>query len=132
RMKILDDFTKGKLDILVATDVAARGLHIPDVTHVFNYDLPDDAEDYVHRIGRTGRAGRGGEAISLVSQDEQDQLKAIESLIGLSIPSEILAGYEPSGKPTRQTLPGSKPVQNPPRDRGHANAKHNAKAPAKG
>jgi ATP-dependent RNA helicase RhlB len=56
RMKILEEFTKGTLDILVATDVAARGLHIPDVTHVFNYDLPDDAEDYVHRIGRTARA----------------------------------------------------------------------------
>ncbi|TGC06101.1 ATP-dependent RNA helicase RhlB, partial [Salmonella enterica subsp. enterica serovar Enteritidis] len=57
RLRILDEFTRGDLDILVATDVAARGLHIPAVTHVFNYDLPDDCEDYVHRIGRTGRAG---------------------------------------------------------------------------
>ncbi|MCV5638999.1 helicase-related protein, partial [Escherichia coli] len=57
REKILEQFTKGDVDILVATDVAARGLHIPQVTHVFNYDLPDDCEDYVHRIGRTGRAG---------------------------------------------------------------------------
>ncbi|MNG85302.1 ATP-dependent RNA helicase RhlE [compost metagenome] len=95
---------------------------------MINFELPQVAEDYIHRIGRTGRAGRGGEAISLVSLDEQDQLKAIEALIGLSIPSEIMEGYEPSGKPTRQTLPGSKPVQNPPRDRGHANAKHNAKS----
>lgn len=66
RLGILEDFTKGNLDILVATDVAARGLHIDAVTHVFNYDLPDDAEDYVHRIGRTGRAGQSGVAISFV------------------------------------------------------------------
>ncbi|ELI6419738.1 TPA: DEAD/DEAH box helicase [Aeromonas salmonicida subsp. salmonicida] len=132
RNRALADFREGKVRVLVATDIAARGLDIDQLPHVINFELPQVAEDYIHRIGRTGRAGRGGEAISLVSQDEQDQLKAIESLIGLSIPSEILAGYEPSGKPTRQTLPGSKPVQNPPRDRGHANAKHNAKAPAKG
>ncbi|HDC4325283.1 TPA: ATP-dependent RNA helicase RhlE, partial [Aeromonas hydrophila] len=74
-------------------------------------------------IGRTGRAGRGGEAISLVSQDELGQLKGIEALIGQSLSVEILEGYEPSGKPSRQTLPGSKPVQNPPRARGSANAK---------
>lgn len=132
RNRALADFREGKVRVLVATDIAARGLDIDQLPHVINFELPQVAEDYIHRIGRTGRAGRGGEAISLVSQDEQDQLKAIESLIGLSISSEILAGYEPSGKPTRQTLPGSKPVQNPPRDRGHANAKHNAKAPAKG
>ncbi len=92
------------------------------------------AEDYIHRIGRTGRAGRGGEAISLVSQDELGQLKAIEALIGQSLSVEILEGYEPSGKPSSQTLPGSKPVQNPPRARGHANAKSsNAKGkPAAG
>ncbi len=59
-----DEFTRGDLDILVATDVAARGLHIPAVTHVFNYDLPDDCEDYVHRIGRTGRAGASGHSLA--------------------------------------------------------------------
>ncbi len=67
RLRILDEFTRGDLDILVATDVAARGLHIPAVTHVFNYDLPDDCEDYVHRIGRTGRAGASGH--SMVATD---------------------------------------------------------------
>lgn len=65
RLRILDEFTRGDLDILVATDVAARGLHIPAVTHVFNYDLPDDCEDYVHRIGRTGRAGASGHPSAL-------------------------------------------------------------------
>lgn len=64
RLRILEEFTRGDIDILVATDVAARGLHIPAVTHVFNYDLPDDCEDYVHRIGRTGRAGASGHSIS--------------------------------------------------------------------
>ena len=128
RNRALADFREGKVRVLVATDIAARGLDIDHLPHVINFELPQVAEDYIHRIGRTGRAGRGGEAISLVSLDEQDQLKAIEALIGLSIPSEIMEGYEPSGKPTRQTLPGSKPVQNPPRDRGHANAKHNAKS----
>lgn len=126
RNRALADFREGKVRVLVATDIAARGLDIDNLPHVINFELPQVAEDYIHRIGRTGRAGRGGEAISLVSLDELDQLKAIEALIGQSIPSEVLEGYEPSGKPTRQTLPGSKPVQNPPRARGHANAKHNA------
>ncbi|MGY3901837.1 DEAD/DEAH box helicase [Aeromonas lusitana] len=131
RNRALADFREGKVRVLVATDIAARGLDIDNLPHVINFELPQVAEDYIHRIGRTGRAGRGGEAISLVSLDEQEQLKAIEALIGLSIPSEILEGYEPSGKPTRQTLPSNKSVQNPSRDRGHANAKHNNKA-AKG
>ena len=81
RLKILDDFTKGALDILVATDVAARGLHIPDVTHVFNYDLPDDCEDYVHRIGRTGRAGKSGHSISFACEDYAFKLPAIRESI---------------------------------------------------
>lgn len=86
RLKILDQFTKGELDFLVATDVAARGLHIPSVTHVFNYDLPDDAEDYVHRIGRTGRAGESGLAISLACEEYIFNLPAIEEYIKDEIP----------------------------------------------
>lgn len=86
RIRILDDFTKGNLDILVATDVAARGLHIPEVTHVFNYDLPDDCEDYVHRIGRTGRAGASGHSISLACEQYALNLPAIETYIGHAIP----------------------------------------------
>ncbi|WP_040487065.1 ATP-dependent RNA helicase RhlB [Idiomarina sp. A28L] len=81
RLKILEDFTSGKIDILVATDVAARGLHIPAVSHVFNYDLPDDCEDYVHRIGRTGRAGASGKAISFACEEYVYNLPAIESYI---------------------------------------------------
>ncbi|GKX53603.1 ATP-dependent RNA helicase RhlB [Budvicia aquatica] len=86
RLHILDDFTKGNLDILVATDVAARGLHIPEVTHVFNYDLPDDCEDYVHRIGRTGRAGASGHSITLACEQYALNLPAIEQYTGHPIP----------------------------------------------
>lgn len=86
RLALLDSFTKGELDILVATDVAARGLHIPEVTHVFNYDLPDDREDYVHRIGRTGRAGQSGHSISFACERYAVNLPAIEEYIGHAIP----------------------------------------------
>ncbi|MPW31342.1 ATP-dependent RNA helicase RhlB [Agarivorans sp. B2Z047] len=86
RVQILEQFTEGKLDVLVATDVAARGLHIPSVTHVFNYDLPDDAEDYVHRIGRTGRAGASGHAISLACEEYVFNLPAIEEYIKHPVP----------------------------------------------
>ncbi|WGE90049.1 ATP-dependent RNA helicase RhlB [Actinobacillus arthritidis] len=86
RLALLDSFTKGSLDILVATDVVARGLHIPEVTHVFNYDLPDDREDYVHRIGRTGRAGESGHSISFACERYAVNLPAIEEYIGHHIP----------------------------------------------
>ncbi len=91
RIRILEQFTAGHLDILVATDVAARGLHIPKVTHVFNYDLPDDPEDYVHRIGRTGRAGQSGLAISFACESYVYNLPAIEEYIGHAIPA---MGYD--------------------------------------
>lgn len=86
RMKILEDFSVGKLDFLVATDVAARGLHIPLVSHVFNYDIPDDAEDYVHRIGRTGRAGASGKAISFACENYVYNLPAVEEYVSHEIP----------------------------------------------
>jgi len=86
RVKILEQFSDGSLDFLVATDVAARGLHIPAVTHVFNYDLPDDCEDYVHRIGRTGRAGATGHAISLACEQYVFNLSDIETYIEHALP----------------------------------------------
>lgn len=85
RMMMLDNFRKGNIKLLVASDVAARGLDIPEVSHVFNYDIPINAEDYVHRIGRTGRAGRSGTAYSLVTDNDQKNLVAIENLIKKSI-----------------------------------------------
>lgn len=86
RQKILQDFTKGSIPLLIATDVAARGLHIDDVTHVFNYDLPQQAEDYVHRIGRTARAGATGEAISFACEEYSFSLPEIQDYIGQEIP----------------------------------------------
>ncbi|MBB1270002.1 ATP-dependent RNA helicase RhlB [Shewanella sp. SR44-3] len=86
RIRILEQFTSGALDVLVATDVAARGLHISDVSHVYNYDLPDDCEDYVHRIGRTGRAGNKGVSVSFACETYALNLPAIEQYIGHSVP----------------------------------------------
>ncbi|WP_269582210.1 DEAD/DEAH box helicase [Roseibium sp. Sym1] len=85
RMMMLDNFRKGNIKLLVASDVAARGLDIPEVSHVFNFDVPINAEDYVHRIGRTGRAGRSGTAYTLVTGEDQKYLDAIESLIKKNI-----------------------------------------------
>ncbi len=90
RQSLLKRFHDGEIKILVATDVAARGLHIPDVTHVVNFDLPHDAEDYVHRIGRTARLGARGEAISFACEDYAFSLPAIEEYIGYPIPMEQL------------------------------------------
>jgi len=87
RTKALEDFKDGRVQVLVATDIAARGLDISELPHVVNFELPHVPEDYVHRIGRTGRAGSSGEAVSLVSRDERDRLRAIEKLLGKSIPA---------------------------------------------
>jgi ATP-dependent RNA helicase RhlB len=86
RLKMMRDFHNGDVAVLIATDVASRGLHIPDVSHVFNFDLPNDAEDYVHRIGRTARAGAEGDAISFGCEEYAISLPDIESYIGHQIP----------------------------------------------
>ncbi len=88
RQRLLDQFQRGELPIMVATDVAARGLHIPEVSHVINYDLPQEAEDYVHRIGRTARIGASGEAISLACEEYVYSLPDIEEYIEQKIPAE--------------------------------------------
>jgi len=89
REQLLEKFQGGDLPILVATDVAARGLHIPEVSHVINYDLPQDAEDYVHRIGRTARAGAAGDAISFACETYVYSLPDIERYIDQKIPAEM-------------------------------------------
>ncbi|MDX7991241.1 ATP-dependent RNA helicase RhlB [Xenorhabdus littoralis] len=114
RLRILEEFSLGNLDILVATDVAARGLHIPSVTHVFNYDLPDDCEDYVHRIGRTGRAGESGHSISLACEEYALNLPAIEEYIQHQIPvskynSDALLQDLPVPKRRNRSRPGGHP-----------------------
>ena len=93
RTKALEQFKEGKMKILVATDIASRGLDIANVTHVINYDVPEHAEDYVHRIGRTGRAQREGDAATLVAPDEQSKLDAIEKFIDQPIPQKKLADF---------------------------------------
>lgn len=95
RTKALADFKRGNARVLVATDIAARGLDIDHLPHVVNFELPNVPEDYVHRIGRTGRAGREGVAVSLVCVDEHKLLKDIERLIKRDLPRDIIAGYEP-------------------------------------
>jgi ATP-dependent RNA helicase RhlE len=95
RTRALTEFKDGSLQVLVATDIAARGIDIDQLPHVVNYDLPNIPEDYVHRIGRTGRAGATGEAVSLVCVDEKDMLKDIEKLIKRELPREVVAGFEP-------------------------------------
>jgi superfamily II DNA/RNA helicase len=97
RTAALDQFRKGEIPLLVASDVAARGLDIPAVSHVFNFDVPHHADDYVHRIGRTGRAGRAGTAVSIVTQLDQKSMAAIEKLIGQSIP--LVEGSSKSPSP---------------------------------
>ena len=93
RMEALAAFRKGTTQILVATDIAARGLDISDISHVVNFDLPINAEDYVHRIGRTGRADATGEARSLVSIEEMPYVAAIERLIGQPVPRVTYPGF---------------------------------------
>ncbi|HAD48692.1 MAG TPA: ATP-dependent RNA helicase RhlE [Idiomarina sp.] len=113
RTKALGDFKAGKVQVLVATDIAARGLDIEKLPYVINYDLPQVAEDYVHRIGRTGRAGQVGHAISLVMDEEFKTLRAIEKLIGQPIKRDQLEGFadvELNGK-----TPPPKKTQRPPR-----------------
>ncbi len=95
RTRALADFKQGALRVLVATDIAARGIDIDQLPHVVNYDLPNVPEDYVHRIGRTGRAGASGEAVSLVCVDEHIMLKGIEKLIRQTVPQQVVPGFEP-------------------------------------
>jgi ATP-dependent RNA helicase RhlB len=103
RLSLLRRFQKGDLPVLVATDVAARGLHIPEVSHIFNFDLPEDAQDYVHRIGRTARAGASGDAISFACESYSFSLPDIEAYIGHRLPmepvsDELLADVDPQSR----------------------------------
>jgi ATP-dependent RNA helicase RhlE len=125
RTKALAEFKTGDLAVLVATDIAARGIDIDQLPHVINFELPNVPEDYVHRIGRTGRAGAQGEALSLVCVDEEGFLADIEKLIKRSIPREVVRGYEPdpSEKPEpillgRRTLNGAPSPRGGRRDGG--------------
>ncbi|MCW8983593.1 MAG: ATP-dependent RNA helicase RhlB [Gammaproteobacteria bacterium] len=130
RQSLLRQFEEGKFPMLVATDVAARGLHIPDVSHVFNYDLPQDAEDYVHRIGRTARAGASGTALSFACEEYAFSLMDIESYINHKIPvesitAELLVEPKPPVKVERKRRPPRKGSRS--HHRGHDHSRHHRK-----
>ena len=111
RLAALDDFKSGNVPLLIASDVAARGLDIPSVSHVFNFDVPSNAEDYVHRIGRTGRAGRHGRAFTLAAGDDDDKaVLAIEKLTGQPIPLISRSEAATTEKPaeTQRAKPASR------------------------
>lgn len=121
RTKALAGFKSGDISVLVATDIAARGLDIPLLPHVINFELPNIPEDYVHRIGRTGRAGASGEAISLVSADETSYLRNIEKLVGENMPVEIVEGFEPDPNASTEPIkPGQRGQRNNRSRRGDA------------
>jgi ATP-dependent RNA helicase RhlE len=129
RTKALADFKKGAVEVMVATDIAARGIDIDQLPHVVNYDLPNVPEDYLHRIGRTGRAGADGEAISLVCIDEQAFLRQIERLLKRTIAVEVIPGFEPDPNAVAQPVfaqrgrgqgQGQRPNGGSPRGQGHA------------
>ena len=104
RLKTLTQFKEGKFRVLVATDIASRGLDIEELPYVINYELPSIPEDYVHRVGRTGRAGREGEAISLIDIYEKYDIRDIEKLIGQKIPQETVEGFEPDPNIRRKDI----------------------------
>jgi ATP-dependent RNA helicase RhlB len=126
RLRFLRQFHEGELAVLIATDVASRGLHIPDVSHIFNFDLPQDAPDYVHRIGRTARAGADGDAISFGCEEYAISLPDIEEYIGRKIPAPPME--ESDRPPFRGGRPGGprggqrsgRPGGSPGGARGHS------------
>ncbi len=137
RTRALHEFKQGSVRVLVATDIAARGLDIKQLPQVVNFELPNVPEDYVHRIGRTGRAGESGHALSLVSADELKFLAGIERLIKKDIPRKTIEGFEPTGRASAAPKPGSRPsggrggngAQN--RGRSSGNGGGNSSAPSR-
>ncbi len=123
RLRMLRDFHAGNLAILIATDVASRGLHVPDVSHIFNFDLPQDAEDYVHRIGRTARAGAAGDAISFGCEEYVVSLPDIERFIGHKIPVETI---RPEQLATALP-PGERTAEEESERRAHSHRHHRSK-----
>jgi len=139
RTKALGDFKSGDLRVLVATDIAARGIDIDQLPHVVNYELPNVPEDYVHRIGRTGRAGANGEAVSLVCMDEESFLRDIEKLIKRALPRERRTGFEapPDERPEaivlgRRSIGGGPSRRGPGGNAGSAQGNGGRSAPSQG
>ncbi len=133
RLKTLQKFKEGSVKVLVATDIASRGLDIEELPYVINYELPSVAEDYVHRVGRTGRAGREGEAISLLDIYEKYDIKEIEKVIGMKIKKEVVEGFEPDPNIRRKDVDEKRlkgEHKNPHAKKERAYNKNNANRPA--
>ncbi len=118
RTRALEQFKAGEMRVLVATDIAARGLDIEALPHVVNFDLPHVAEDYIHRIGRTGRAGSEGEAVSLVGHEDRPLLAAIERLMNRKVESRVIAGFEPGTPSSEPKQPSDNLRQQQPQRHG--------------
>ncbi|CAN5530965.1 hypothetical protein BH09PLA1_BH09PLA1_25220 [soil metagenome] len=112
RERVMNNFRHGKFDVLIATDLASRGIDVADISHIINYDIPEDPEVYVHRIGRTARMGAAGKAFTLVQPDQGDELTKVETLINMVIPVATVEGFEPSPTPADWTehKPGYQPT----------------------
>jgi len=113
RERVMKSFRSGKFDVLVATDLASRGIDVADISHIINYDIPEDPEAYVHRVGRTARMGAAGKAFTFVTREEGEELTRIESLINMVIPQATIEGFEPSPPPPdwSELPPGEAPAQ---------------------
>jgi ATP-dependent RNA helicase DeaD len=103
REKVMKNFRGGKFDVLVATDLASRGIDVADISHIINFDIPEDPEVYVHRVGRTARMGAAGKAYTFVARDQGDELTKVEALINMVIPLATLEGWEPTPPPSDWT-----------------------------
>ena len=103
RDRVMKNFRTGKFDVLVATDLASRGIDVADISHIINYDVPDDPEVYVHRVGRTARIGARGKAFTFIQRDQGQELTKIENLINMIIPQATLEGFEPRPTPADWT-----------------------------
>ena len=111
RDRVMKGFRHSKFDVLVATDLASRGIDVADISHIINFDIPEDPEVYVHRVGRTARMGAAGKAFTFVSRDQGDELTKVESLINMVIPQAKLEGFEANPPPADWTAekPGAGP-----------------------
>jgi superfamily II DNA/RNA helicase len=116
RERVMKNFRGGKFDVLIATDLASRGIDVADISHIINYDIPEDPEVYVHRVGRTARMGAAGKAFTLVTPQQGDELTKVETLINMVIPLAQLEGFTPSPPPRDWTdlPPGSQPQVSTP------------------
>ena len=110
RQAALDGFKKGVYQIMVATDIAARGLDVENISHVINFDIPDTADAYIHRIGRTGRAERTGDAFTLVTPDDDGMVRTLEKIMGQSLQRQKLADFDYTAPAPKPTYSGPKPV----------------------